>query len=119
LDCRRTAYHSPNVLDTPHICNISWLRVNTAQPWACETAALVFKFDFRYASGENLRMMELWRSEILDVPTSIVFHVSICRSRVFCLFLTIFFKRVLVGLILFIIVILITKQNKYSKKYML
>jgi hypothetical protein len=20
-------YHSPNVLDTPHICNISWLRV--------------------------------------------------------------------------------------------
>jgi hypothetical protein len=21
-------YHSPNVLDTPHICNISWLRVN-------------------------------------------------------------------------------------------
>jgi hypothetical protein len=22
-------YHSPNVLDTLHICNISWLRVNT------------------------------------------------------------------------------------------
>jgi hypothetical protein len=21
-------YHSPNVLDTPHTCNISWLRVN-------------------------------------------------------------------------------------------
>jgi hypothetical protein len=21
-------YHSPNVLDTLHICNISWLRVN-------------------------------------------------------------------------------------------
>jgi hypothetical protein len=23
-------YHSPNVLDTLHICNISWLRVNNA-----------------------------------------------------------------------------------------
>jgi hypothetical protein len=23
-------YHSPNVLDTPHICNISWLRVKTS-----------------------------------------------------------------------------------------
>jgi hypothetical protein len=23
-------YHSPNVLDTPHICNISRLRVNLA-----------------------------------------------------------------------------------------
>jgi hypothetical protein len=24
-------YHSPNVLDTPHICNISWLRVNESE----------------------------------------------------------------------------------------
>jgi hypothetical protein len=28
-------YHSPNVLDTLHICNISWLRVNRAYGEGC------------------------------------------------------------------------------------
>jgi hypothetical protein len=32
-------YHSPNVLDTLHICNISWLRVN-----GCCVATEVLQF---------------------------------------------------------------------------
>jgi hypothetical protein len=37
-------YHSPNVLDTLHICNISWLRVN-----GFESRVLIFLFDSEIA----------------------------------------------------------------------
>jgi hypothetical protein len=39
-------YHSPNVLDTLHICNISWLRVKTAthSAWLADVA--------RFGGGE-------------------------------------------------------------------
>jgi hypothetical protein len=43
LDCRR---HSPNFLDTPHICNISWLRVK-------ETLGTRLS---RLLSGPNIRL---------------------------------------------------------------
>jgi hypothetical protein len=35
-------YHSPNVLDTPHICNISWLRVKIRDYMSRQVANILF-----------------------------------------------------------------------------
>jgi hypothetical protein len=46
-------YHSPNVLDTLHICNISWLRVKVVmmyEYWGVNTAECIFN-PLAYTNG--------------------------------------------------------------------
>jgi hypothetical protein len=55
--------HSPNVLDTPHICNISWLRVK-----------LVCK-PFKFNSSRNASCGQLKELKILSVQPQYIFSV--------------------------------------------
>jgi hypothetical protein len=42
-------YHSPKVLDTLHICNISWLRVKEQKKCACSLRSK------RHESNDNIQ----------------------------------------------------------------